>query len=81
LTCSEANEALIWAIVSLFCCGFILGPIALIRANTAKNIIAANPQMSGSSGTATAAIVIAIIGIVVHVCLSLLYVLGSSASH
>ena len=56
----EATEALILAIVGLFCCGVILGPIAIYKGLNAKKMIQANPQLSGN-GKATAAIVIGVI--------------------
>ncbi len=63
IPCKEAGEALTYAIVGLFCFGIILEPIALIKANKAKAMLAANPRLTGS-GKATAAMVIAIIGLV-----------------
>jgi hypothetical protein len=63
VTCPEAKHALIYAIVGLLCCGFIFGPIAIVKARSAKAIIAMNPGMKGE-GMATAAMVIGIIDIV-----------------
>ncbi len=64
IPCSEAEEALKYAIIGIFCFGPILEPVALFKAIQAKKLIAANPALSGS-GKVTAAIVIAsiIIGI------------------
>jgi hypothetical protein len=85
LTCSEANESLIWAIVgmvtTLFCCGLILGPIAIIRANTAKRIIAANPQMMGSSATATAGLIIGSIVTIINVLGLILMIISMANAH
>jgi hypothetical protein len=53
---------LIYAIVGLFCFGIILEPIAIIKGFKAKKQIAMNPNLSGS-GKATAALVIAFIGL------------------
>ena len=61
-TCSEARDALIASILGLFCLGIILEPFALIKANKAKKMIAADPTLSGS-GMATAATIIGIIGL------------------
>ena len=66
LPCKEANEALTYAIVGLFCFGIILEPIALSKAFKAKKMIAMNPRLSGS-GKVTAAIIIGIIGLILWV--------------
>jgi hypothetical protein len=55
--CPEANEALKYAIFGLFCIGIVLAPIAIKKGIDARRKIAANPGMAGS-GTATSAIVI-----------------------
>ena len=65
-TCTEARDALIVAILGLFCFGIFLEPWALSKANTAKKLIAADPTLSGS-GMATAATIIAIIGLVLWI--------------
>jgi Domain of unknown function (DUF4190) len=64
--CAEANEALKYAIVGLFCCGIILEPIAINKAIKAKREIAENPNLTGE-GRATAALVIGILGLVLWV--------------
>lgn len=61
--CKEANEALTMAIVGLCCCGLILGPMAILKAGKAREMIAADPRLTGS-GKATAAIVIGIVALV-----------------
>src|SRR5512138_2197584 len=66
IPCKEASEALTYAIVSLFCFGIILGPMAIVKANKAKQMIALNPRLTGS-GKATAAIVIGSIALVLWV--------------
>lgn len=58
--CAEANEALKYAIIGIFCFGFILEPIAIVKALNAKKLIAANPNLTGG-GKATAALVIGIL--------------------
>jgi hypothetical protein len=60
--CKEANEALIYALVGLVCCGIILEPIALSKASKAKKMIEMNPRLQGS-GKVTAAYIIACIGL------------------
>ncbi len=56
--CAEADEALKYAIISIFCFGIILAPVALSKAAKARKLIAANPRLQGS-GKVTAATVIA----------------------
>lgn len=69
-TLPEANNALTYAVVSLFCFGFVLGPVAIVKATAAKRQIAADPRWDGE-GTATAAQILGIVGTL----LSLLYIL------
>jgi len=57
IPCTEANDALKYALIGIICFGIILEPVALAKALQAKKLIAANPRLSGS-GKATAAIVI-----------------------
>lgn len=64
--CKEANKALTYAIVGIFCCGIILEPIALIEASKAQKMMELNPRLSGS-GKVTAARIIAIIALVLWV--------------
>ncbi len=64
--CEAANRALKYAIIGLFCFGFILGPLAIKNALDAKKIIAMSPGMGGE-GKATAALVIGIIDVVFFV--------------
>jgi hypothetical protein len=66
IPCKEANEALTYAIIGIFCFGIILEPIALSKAMKAKKMIAANPRLTGS-GKATAATIIGIVGLVLWV--------------
>jgi hypothetical protein len=66
IPCKEASEALTYSIVGLFCFGFILEPIALVKAFKAKQMIAENPRLAGS-GKVTAAIIIGIVGLVLWV--------------
>ena len=64
--CKEANEALTYAIVSLFCFGFILGPVAISKASKARKMIELNPRLAGS-GKATAATIIGVVALVLWV--------------
>jgi hypothetical protein len=75
MTLPEANEALRYAIIGIFCFGFVLGPIAIVKGTSAKKQIAADPRYTGE-GAATAAQIIGVI----EVCFYLLYILGAIAA-
>ena len=62
IPCKEANEALIFGIVGLFCFGIILGPVAIVKANQAKRVLALNPNMTGS-GKATAGLILGVLAL------------------
>ncbi len=62
LECPQANTALKYAIIGLFCFGFVLGPLAIKNALDAKKIIALSPGMTGE-GKATAALIIGVIDV------------------
>jgi hypothetical protein len=66
IPCKEADDALKYAIIGIFCFGIILQPIAIAKAAKAKKMIAMNPQLTGS-GKATAAMIIGIVGLVLWV--------------
>lgn len=70
-TLPEAKEALKYAIIGIFCFGFILGPLAIVKGTNAKKAIAEDPRYEGE-GLATAA---QIIGGIVSL-LSVLYFIG-----
>ena len=61
--CPEAGSALTYAIIGLFCFGVILGSIAISKALKAKEMIKADPRLTGE-GKATAALILGIIDIV-----------------
>ena len=61
--CEEANRALLYAILGLFCFGIILGPVAISKAGKAKAQIAADPRLTGT-GMANVAIAIGVVDIV-----------------
>jgi hypothetical protein len=66
IPCKEADEALKYAIIGIFCFGIILEPIALVKASKAKKMMALNPRLSGS-GKITATYVIASVALVLWV--------------
>jgi hypothetical protein len=61
-----AKQSLILGLISLLCCGIILGPIAIIQANKAKQAIAMNPGLQGG-GMATAGLILGICGLVLNI--------------
>jgi hypothetical protein len=63
IPCKEAGQALSYAIISLFCFGIVLGPMAIAKANKAKQMIALNPRLTGS-GKANAAMIIGILAMI-----------------
>jgi hypothetical protein len=66
IPCKEANDALTYSIIGVFCFGIILEPIAISKALKAKKMIEMNPRLTGS-GKATAALIIGIVGLVLWV--------------
>ncbi|MBL7220657.1 MAG: hypothetical protein ISS69_11130 [Phycisphaerae bacterium] len=64
--CKEADEALKYAIIGIFCFGIILEPMAIAKALKAKNLINASPNLTGS-GKANAALIIGIVGLILWV--------------
>ncbi len=60
IPCKEANEALTYSIVGIFCFGIILEPIALVKASKARKMIAMNPQLQGSGKVLAATIIASI---------------------
>lgn len=66
IPCKEADDALKYAIIGIICFGIILGPIAIVKASKAKQLMAANPNLAGG-GKATAALVIGIIVTVLNI--------------
>ena len=65
-TCSEAKTALTLGIVSFFCCGIILGPLAIWYASKAKKIIAAGHGTYTGGGMATAGFILGIISTILN---------------
>ena len=65
-TSDEAKDAFKFAIIGLFCFGFVFGPLAIIRGTAAKKTIARNPSLEGE-GLATAAQIIGGIEVLLYV--------------
>jgi hypothetical protein len=70
-----AVSSLVCGIIGLVFCQIILGPVAIIQANSAKRAMAADPTLGGE-GLATAGMVMGIVDLVVFV-LAVLVKLGS----
>jgi hypothetical protein len=66
-----AVASLVCGLIGLVFCGIILGPIAISRANTAKQSIASDPTLGGE-GLATAGMILGIIDLVLFVIYMLL---------
>ncbi|WP_332663632.1 DUF4190 domain-containing protein [Aeromicrobium sp.] len=64
----ESNKKALWSmitgIISLFCCGVVLGPVAIVLSNQAKSEIAATGGAQPGAGQAKAGLILGIIGIV-----------------
>ena len=60
--CAEASEALKYAIFSLFCCGIVLGPMAISKGLNARRAIQADPSLTGEA-KANIAIMIGIVAL------------------
>ena len=64
----ENNKKALWSmitgIISLFCCGVVLGPVAIVLSNQAKAEIAATGGAQPGAGQAKAGFILGIIGIV-----------------
>jgi hypothetical protein len=50
----EANQAMLFAILSIFCVGFFLAPVAIYKGLQALKIIQQNPHLEGKSKAQTA---------------------------
>jgi hypothetical protein len=70
-TIPSATHSLIFGIVGLFVCGFVLGAVAISKAREAQKAIAFNPRYGGQ-GVATAGLVLGIIDIVAWVIILML---------
>jgi hypothetical protein len=66
LPCKQADEALKYAIIGIFCFGIILEPMAISRALKAKKMMEANPRLTGS-GKANAALIIGVLTLILWV--------------
>jgi len=75
-----AQDALIYAIVGMFCCQIILGPVAYSRATRAKEMMNLYPESISGRGMATAAQIIAIVDILLFALYVLMNMLKTAGS-
>jgi len=61
----EARTALKWAVAGLFFCGFMLGCVAIVKAEHALNTATLHPGEYASSQTASVAMTLGAIDVVV----------------
>ncbi|MFN2463376.1 MAG: DUF4190 domain-containing protein [Candidatus Dormibacteria bacterium] len=80
VTNQKAVISLVLAIVGLFCCGLIMGPIAIFFARAADKEIAASGGTQTGSGLAKAGLIIGILEIVLFVLGVLLFAGGIMTS-
>jgi len=52
--CETAGKALTYAIIGIFCLGFVFGPMAVAKAVEARKEISADPRMAGLAKANTA---------------------------
>jgi hypothetical protein len=62
IPCPEASEALKYAIISFFCCGVVLGPMAISKGMAARRAIHDDPKLTGE-GKANVAIMLGIVAL------------------
>ena len=74
-TDSSATVSLVLGILSLFCCGIILGPIAYFVGNSARQRILASGGAIGGEGMANAGRILGIIGAILSVLFIVFWVL------
>ncbi len=79
ITAPAASAALAYGIIGFFICGIIFGPIAMSKANQAKQIIAMDPQYKGE-GVAMAGYIMGVVDIIKFVLVVLMYIIGGSIS-
>jgi hypothetical protein len=75
-----ARNALICGIISIFCCGIILGPIAIVLALNAKKEIAGSRGAVTGEGMATAGMITGIIGTIGAILIIVLRIVAASNS-
>ena len=72
-TSSKAVWSLVLGLLGLFCCGFVMGIIAIVIGLQAKQEIRENPGRFSGTGMATAGIALGIFDIVLNLIIPLIY--------
>ena len=66
MTCEEAGKALTYAIVGMFCLGFVFGSMAIQKAVEARRLIREDPRLTGLA-KANVALILGVIGVILWV--------------
>jgi hypothetical protein len=74
-----AIASLIVGILSLLCCGFLLGPAAAIMGFISRNRITASGGAVGGGGLAMAGLILGVVGFLLWVILAIVY--GATLAH
>ncbi len=77
---SQAITSLVVGIISLFCCGVILGPFAIYRGNKAKTLIDQSGIGQEHRGLAMAGFIIGIVATVLHLIGLVFYLIAFAAA-
>ena len=62
MACEEAKQALTYAIIGMFCFGFVFGPMAMSKAISARRQIRDDPRLTGEA-KANAGLVLGLMGL------------------
>ena len=75
----QPRQALVMAIVSVFCCGIVLGPIAIVFGIQALNRIKADPRLPGKGVAITAVTIGSLVSLFNVVYFAMLFTGGLSS--
>jgi len=73
-TAPGAVASMVCGIIGIFCCGIVLGIIAIVLGNGAHKRIRQRPDLYGGGGMATAGVVLGIIGFILHIIVAIVRV-------
>ena len=77
----QQNQKALWSmilgILSLICCGVVVGIVAIVLGNSAKNEIAASGGMQTGEGMAKAGVILGWIGVALTILGVILFVTGA----
>lgn len=77
---SQAITSLVVGIISIFCCGIVLGPFAIYRGNKAKTLIDQSGIGQEHRGIAMAGFIIGIVAVVLNLIGLVFYLLAFLAA-